>query len=138
MRVFFDTSAFAKRYVAEQGSDKVNELCQQTDSLVVSVICLPEFISALARLLREKRLTQAHYKKLKSHAIDDLADIDMCEITQGVLTTAIAILESQKLRAMDALHLACALAAEPDVFASADYRQLAAARNIGLHVIDVS
>jgi len=47
VKVFLDTSAFAKRYVAEPGSDKVMATCQQADSLVVSVICLPELISTL-------------------------------------------------------------------------------------------
>ena len=52
MKVFLDTSAFAKRYVGENGSDKVAVLCQRADSLIVSVMCLPELISALSRLVR--------------------------------------------------------------------------------------
>lgn len=87
MKVFLDTSAFAKRYVAEQKSDKVIELCQQADSLVVSVICLPELISTLSRLLREKKLTKAAYRKLKNDAIADLADVDICQITPNVLVS---------------------------------------------------
>ena len=38
MRIFFDTSALTKRYVEEEGSDKVRELCASADSLGVSVI----------------------------------------------------------------------------------------------------
>ena len=34
MKVFMDTSAFAKRYVAEPGSDAVMALCQEADDLV--------------------------------------------------------------------------------------------------------
>jgi predicted nucleic acid-binding protein len=138
MKVFLDTSAFAKRYVAENGSDKVMALCQQTDSLVVSVICLPEFISTLSRLKREKRLGLSEYRNLKQGAMSDLADVDICQITQGVLASSISLLESNQLRAMDALHVACALAVEPDVFVSADQRQLAAARKAGLNVVNVS
>lgn len=138
MKVFLDTSAFAKRYIAEQGSNKVLELCQQADSLVVCVICLPELISTLSRLVRENILTQADYRKLKGDAMADLADVDICQITQGVLASVVTLLESNQLRAMDALHVACALAIEPDVFVSADHRQLAAARKAGLNVVDVS
>ena len=65
MKVFLDTSAFAKRYVAEQGSDKVLAMCQQADTLVVSIICLPELVSTLSRLVREKKLTKAAYRGLK-------------------------------------------------------------------------
>lgn len=138
MKVFLDTSAFAKRYVAEQGSDKVIALCQQADSLVISVICLPELISTLSRLLREKKLAKANYRQLKGDAMADLADVDICQLTSDILTSVISLLESHPLRAMDALHVACALAVEPDIFVSADHRQLTAAQKAGLKVVDVS
>ncbi len=138
MKVFLDTSAFAKRYVAEQGSDKVLATCQQADSLVVSVICLPELVSTLSRLVREKKLTKAAYLTLKGDAMDDLADVDVCQITSEVLASVVSLLESHPLRAMDALHVACAQTYKPDVFVSADRRQLSAARKTGLKVVDVS
>ncbi|MDZ4253341.1 MAG: type II toxin-antitoxin system VapC family toxin [Sulfuritalea sp.] len=138
MKLFLDTSAFAKRYVAEQGSEDVLALCQKADSLVVSVVCLPELISTLCRLVREKKLARAAYLDLKANAIADLADVDVCQITPGVLASVVSLLETQPLRAMDALHLACALAVAPDIFVSADQRQLAAARRAGLKIADVS
>ena len=138
MKVFLDTSAFAKRYVAEQGSDKVLAMCQQADSLVVSVICLPELVSTLSRLVREKKLAKAAYLQLKGDAMADLADADVCQITSEVLASVVSLLESHPLRAMDALHVACALACKPDVFVSADHRQLSAARKAGLKIVDVS
>ena len=138
MKVFLDTSAFAKRYVAEQGSDQVLAACQQADSLVVSVICLPELISTLSRLVREKKLASAAYQSLKRNVMADLADVDICQITQEVLASVVSLLEVHPLRAMDGLHVACALACAPDAFVSADHRQLSAARKAGLSVIDVS
>lgn len=136
--MFLDTSAFAKRYVAEHGSDKVMALCQQADSLVVSVICLPELISTLSRLVREKKLAKADYQRLKGDSMSDLADVDICQITSGIMVSVISLLESHPLRAMDALHVACALAVEPDIFVAADHRQLSAARKAGLKIVDVS
>ena len=138
MKVFLDTSAFAKRYVAEPGSAKVMEMCQQADSLVVSVICVPELISTLSRLVREKKLAKADYRKLKGAAMADLADVDICQITSEVLVSVVSLLESYPLRVMDALHVSCALAVEPDIFVSADHRQLSAARKAGLKVANVS
>ena len=138
MKVFLDTSAFAKRYVAEKGSEKVMALCLDADSLVVSFFCLLELISTLSRLVREKKLTKAAYRKLKSEAIADLADIDICQITTDVLVSVIRLLESHPLRAMDAIHVACALTVKSDVFVSADHRQLLAARKAGLKTVDVS
>nr|MBP8297457.1 type II toxin-antitoxin system VapC family toxin [Burkholderiales bacterium] len=110
MKVFLDTSALAKRYIDEQGSDKVKALCQQADTLVVSVICLPELISAASRLVREKRLARAAYRQLKGDAVADLEDADVCQITSEVLVSVVALLESHPLRALDAIHVACALA----------------------------
>ncbi len=138
MKVFLDTSALAKRYVAEQGSDQVLAVCQQADSLVVSVICLPELVSTLCRLVREEKLASAAYRTLKGGMMADLADVDICEITQEVLASVVSLLELHPLRAMDGLHVACALACTPDAFVSADHRQLSAARKAGLSVIDVS
>jgi uncharacterized protein len=138
VKVFLDTSAFAKRYVAERGSDKVMAMCLKADSLVASVICLPELISTLSRLVREKKLTKADYQKLKGEAMADLTDVDICQITSEVLASVVSLLESHPLRAMDAIHLACALTVKPDVFVSADHRQLSAAQKAGIKTVDVS
>ena len=138
MKVFLDTSAFAKRYVAEHGSDKVIALCLKADSFVISVSCLPELISTLSRLVREKKLSKAEYRKLKGDAMTDLVDVDICHITSEILVSVISLLESHPLRAMDALHVACALAVKPDIFVSADHRQLSAARKAGLKTVDVT
>ena len=138
MKVFLDTSAFAKRYVNELGSDKVFAICEKADSVIVSVICLPELISTLSRLVREKKLAKADYRKLKAEAMADLADVDICQITPEVTLSAIGLLESHPLREMDAIHVACALNVKPDAFISADHRQLAGARKAGLKTVDVS
>ncbi len=138
MKLFLDTSAFAKRYVAEGNSDTVAASCAQADDLVVSVVCIPELMSTLCRLLREKRLTREQYRRLKRHAMADLADIDVCQMTADVLDSTVVLLEKHTLRTMDALHVACALAVAPDIFMSADRLQLVAARRSGLKIVDVS
>jgi len=138
VKIFLDTSALAKLYIAENGSDKVQALCQKADTLGVSVICLPEILSTLSRLTRERKLTQAQYKKLTADVVSDLCDADVCEITTDVMNHVVHLLESNPLRAMDAIHLACAIAYQPDVFVSADHRQIAAAKKVRLKVVDVS
>jgi predicted nucleic acid-binding protein len=138
VKVFFDTSALAKRYIAEQASEKVIALCQEADDLVVSVVCLPELISTFCRLVREKKLIKPQYRKLKADAMYDLGGAHICLITDEVLGSAIPLLEAHALRSSDALHVACALAVEPDLFVSADHRQLSAAKKSGLTIVDVS
>lgn len=132
MRVFFDSSAFAKRYVGERGTSQVLEWCEQADELVLSVIALPEMISAFCRLRREARLTQAEYTQIKQDLMADLADAQLCDT---VIQFAIQALESSALRGMDPIHIGAAQLCEADVFVSADARQCAAARDAGLKVV---
>jgi len=138
MRVFFDTSAFAKRYIREDGSQQVLALCGQADALAVSVICLPEMVSTLSRLVREAKLSDGQYRAAKKRVLADLDDVDMCEITPSVMANTLRFLEDNPLRAMDAIHLGCAVAYQPDVFVSADRRQIGAAVQIGLNTVDLS
>ncbi len=98
MKVFFDTSAFAKRYTAEAGTQRVFELCGEADCLGVSAICLPEMISTLCRLVREEKLPEPQYQALKEGIIRDLADADICDITPLAVSHAIRLLEANTLR----------------------------------------
>lgn len=53
MKLLVDTSSFAKRYIQEAGSERLDEFLQQASELAVCVILVPELISALNRRLRE-------------------------------------------------------------------------------------
>jgi predicted nucleic acid-binding protein len=41
MRIFFDCSAFAKRYVQEEGSEEVMLWCDKATELALAIIALP-------------------------------------------------------------------------------------------------
>jgi predicted nucleic acid-binding protein len=138
MRVFFDTSALTKRYVEEQGSDQVRALCAEADALGLSVLVLPELISTLCRLVREGQLSAGDYRSLKSAVHVDLSDADLCDLSQDAFEQAIRCLERHPLRALDALHVGSALVYQPDLFVSADRRQVVAAGHEGLAVVDLS
>jgi uncharacterized protein len=132
MKVCLDSSAFAKRFVAEHGSDAVEPVCAQASELGLSVLCVPEVVSALNRLLRERMLTPGQYRQAKRRLPDDVRDADIIQLTPSVVGSAIQVLEGRPVRAMDALHITCALEWGADVFVSADTRQIAAARRTGL------
>jgi len=134
MKVFFDTSAFIKRYVDEPGSDQVIKICSEAEQLILCVLCIPEMISTLNRLVREKRLAKNLYMRTKSYIVTDLEDIAVCNITPEVLRQAVRCLENNPLRAMDALHVAAALVTGPDLFISADARQITSAKKEGVRV----
>jgi len=137
MRIFFDSSAFAKRYIEEPGSKKVENLCAQATELGVSSICLPEVISGLCRLSRNSILTRNQYEVTKRALLKDFEDITVCNITPVVIGQTIHILETNTLRTLDALHIGCALEWKAEVFVSSDLRQISAAKKIGLEVVKV-
>ncbi|MCP4410445.1 MAG: type II toxin-antitoxin system VapC family toxin [Gammaproteobacteria bacterium] len=138
MRLFFDTSAFIKRYVDEPGSERVLDLTSKAEELGLSVLVLPESISTLRRLLRENQLAEVDYRALKEAILIDLNDADLCDMTPSVLEHAITCLERSPLRALDAVHIGSALVYQPDLFISADRRQIIAAEREGLRVEDLS
>ena len=134
MRVFFDSSAFVKRYVREAGTDAVLSWCERATEIDLSGIALPEIVSAFCRLRREDRLTDEQYRQLKSLLFIDIEDVAVCDLTPEVLRLAVASLESSALRGMDAIHIGSAVALRADVFVSADERQTKAAALAGLRV----
>ena len=110
MRVYFDSSAFAKRYIDEAGTQEVIAWCDRASVLALSVITVPELISAFCRLLREGRLSDEQYRQIKNDFMADIADAEICDTTPQVINHAVAMLERHPLRAMDAIHIGAALA----------------------------
>ena len=132
MKLFVDPSAFAKRYVLEDGSDIIEELLQRASRLALCTILVPEIISGLNRRRREKVLSQSDYRKIKKQLLEDVHDAIVLQVTPAVISCSVRLLETNILRAMDALHVACALEWQAELFATADKRQLKAAKNAGL------
>jgi len=132
MKAYLDSSSFAKRFVDEAGSDKVETTCAEATALGLSVLCVPEIISALNRRRREHTLTRVQYDTAKRRLIQDIRDADIINLTTSVVGSSITVLEASPARALDALHVACALEWGADVFVSSDKRQLNAAKRAGL------
>lgn len=132
MKTFFNSSAFAKRYIEEEGSDEVDRICGDTSSLALSIICIPEIISALNRRVREKNITKKQYSTAKSHFLLEINDCVIINLTPTVVSKSIILLEKFVLRGMDALHIACAIEWESDLFVSSDTRQIEVAKRSGL------
>ena len=133
MKTFFDSSAFAKRYVEERGSQVVDSLCQEAMEVALSVLCVPEIISALNRRVREGLLTGREYAQAKQYLSHDIRDAVIVNLVPQVVSTCTKILEASPVRAADALQIACALEWETELFVSADKRQISAAKKSGLH-----
>ena len=134
LNVFFDSSALAKRYVEEKGSERVQAILSSASTLAVSVVCIPEIVSAMCRRRRERKLSTEEYQNAKASLLSDIDDATIIGITQEVIAQAVALLEQFSLRGADALHVACASEWSTDLFVSADNRQCAAARAHGLRI----
>jgi uncharacterized protein len=94
MKLLVDSSAFAKRYVREVGSEKLDDILQNASELALCVILLPEIISGLNRRLREGALTGKNYQKAKKFLMDDVHDATVLQLTPAVISKAVKLLEN--------------------------------------------
>jgi len=137
MRAFFDSSGLAKRYIKEPGSEKIERALADASEVGISLICPPEILSALSRLSRQGSISASQYDLMKSALYADIEDMAICAISVPVVHKAIDLVERLPLRTLDALHIACALDWQANLFVSSDRRQLAAASESGLRVLPV-
>ena len=137
MTVFFDSSALVKRYIEEDGREQVIAFFEEADAIGVSVICFPELISAFCRMQREGDLDKDQYERIKGEMIVDFEDLSIYSITRQARECATPLLETNTLRGMDALYIGCAIEWHADIFVSGDKRQITAAQNEGLEVVEV-
>lgn len=133
MKTAIDSSAFAKRYVREIGSDQLYRILQNATELAFCVILVPEITSGLNRRKREGYLSLENYNLAKKQLLNDVRDATIIQITSAVVLQSIKLLEVNVLRAMDALHIACALEWQADLFLTSDKKQFEAAVNVGIN-----
>lgn len=131
---FFDSSAFAKRFIEESGSDEIDKICRASASVALSSICFPEIISALNRRLREHSITKKEYILIKDKFLEELENIEIINVVPEVIAKSVQLLEKYNLRTLDSIHISSALILKPDIFISADKRQVLAAQKAGLKV----
>ena len=131
-RLYLDSSALAKRYVQESGTDAVLDRCREATEVGLSVLSYPEVISCFNRLLREGKLTTSDYRKLKTGLCLDLDGAAILDITPGIIALAVRCLELEPVRAADALHVATAREFACGLFLSSDRAQCIAAERLGL------
>ena len=145
MSVFFvDSSALAKRYVIETGSAWVRSwiLPSTGNIIVISALTTVEVVSLLMRREREGTISVRDRVAVQNTFLRHVEDVYLTvEIDDVVLMYARNLLTRHVLRTLDAVQLACALAAVRTLgvkmtFVSADRRLLAAASAEGLAVDD--
>jgi len=140
LRVYLDTSALAKRYVQEPGSEELEDLfSRDVTEAVVSTLALPEFGAALGRKVRDREIN----RKSASAALEEF-DRDWQEgFAKVPLTTEIAecaaeLVFKYPLKGGDAVHLATAMASRVELFVTSDRQLLGVCEKAGLKGFDPS
>jgi hypothetical protein len=82
--------------------------------------------------IREGALDIKDYRAVRKQLLNDVRDATILQLTPSVISHSVKLLENNVLRAMDALHVACAIEWQADLFVTSHRRQLLAAKNAGL------
>lgn len=110
---FFDTSAIIKRYAPnESGHRWIAALCdpEHGHALFLSQVALVEVIAAICRKVREQHIVEAERDQLISRFRRDVRnDYDLWRVTSVVYTFAGDLCRLYRLRAYDAMQLACVI-----------------------------
>ncbi|MCK9420354.1 MAG: type II toxin-antitoxin system VapC family toxin [Nitrospirae bacterium] len=114
MRYFyFDTSALAKRYSFEIGSEQVDSLiADEKNVIVIGNIAITEIYSALSKKVRTREITQHDFLSAVYNFEKDIAknSYRFLEVDNDIVTaTKRLILTYPELRTYDSIHLALAL-----------------------------
>jgi uncharacterized protein len=131
LKLYLDSSALVKRYVAEDGSDAVRAAMAEARQLASCRLGFVETVRAVG--LRSGHLGARRVR-------DDWGAFAVIEIDRDVAEHAAEVALAEGLRAGDAVHLAAALAASAEnlIFATWDTRLHRAAQARGLRTLPVA
>jgi hypothetical protein len=134
LRIFLDTSALAKRYVEEPGSEELEELLTSiATEIFISPLAFVEFASAMGRKLQNKEITKAKVGNAVKELEEDWYGVFVKIPLEDMLAEkAAAIALEYSLKGADAVHLASAQAANAEIFIASDNKLIRVAKNMGI------
>lgn len=132
--VYFDSSAFVKLVVEEDGSELAAMLWDGCDAAVSSRLAYPEVRAALAAAGRAHRLDPVDQRHAETAWEGYWSATRAVELSESVTLRAGELASQHALRGADAVHLASALAISADdtLFAVWDQRLRDGARAAGV------
>ncbi len=135
---FYDSSAFVKLFVDERGSEQMTRRFALATPRIVSRLAFLETASAIRRLQFEGSLSVIEAETARSFVQKAVEEVSIVPLTNSQLVLAEELLNTHRLRSLDALQLAAALttASLIEVFVTSDVRLTRAAIAEGLRVID--
>jgi predicted nucleic acid-binding protein len=133
--VYFDTSALLKLLIEEEESDKAAALWLTADAVDAARIAYPESRAALAAAVRARRLSDHDHDAAVGQLRRRWRQLNVVDLDQELAETAGDLAQRHALRALDAIHLASALAGgRRTLVATWDARLAQAASDAGLAV----
>jgi predicted nucleic acid-binding protein len=140
--VYLDSSAFAKLYVPEAESDRVDAFLQGRRGLIISDLVITEVLSAVARRKREGELRADQANEIRDALLADAdsGSFERVDLAPSVHREAERLLlgtDALPLRTLDALHIALALSISATHVLTFDRRMREAAVRAGLNVVYV-
>ena len=135
MKIFLDTSALAKRYVQEPGSEELEELFSSVATEVfVSTLAFVEFAAAMGRKLRSKEIAKASARKAIRELEKDWYDLFVkISWTENLAESAASIALQYSLKGADAVHLALFKEVSAELFIASDNQLIQTAKKMGMH-----
>ncbi len=137
---YIDTSALAKWYVREPGSDAFETWIRSAASPTVSSLTIVEMRCLLARRRRDASLdgqaADTVFRVLNEHVETRLLAVE--SVADGDVRAAVHLLgriDEHPLRALDAIHLTICTSRGISRLATADAVMAAAAADLGLAVV---
>jgi predicted nucleic acid-binding protein len=138
--IYLDSSALAKLYLPEPGSDILNGMLEGRDDLVISDLAVTEVVSALARRRREGQIDAGFVRRVQREILQHVAagvyrSVELAATIHREAERLLLHLARVPLRAADALHLALALGSGARAVATYDQRMGDAARALSLALV---
>lgn len=143
MTYFFDTSALVKIFSRESGSEKIQKIVTNEDSLCwISDLAFVELYSALCRKLRNIEINNKQFEVAVKGIREQLDNFKIYPLAHPVVEESLRLLQdygkNYGLRTLDALHIASwILCSEDDwIFVSADEIQLKVVKKLKGNIIN--
>lgn len=120
MKAFLDTSALIKKYVAEPGSDQLEDHLEKIAEIVVAPLYWIELNSALERRLHEKTLAHQQVTAIRQEAGKDLNYFSRIVWNEPLEQKAVEMIRKYYFKALDSIQLASGILSKADLFLTSD------------------
>lgn len=140
MILYLDTSALAKKYIQEQGSDEVLSWMDDADLIGTAIVTRAEIAATLTRAVKASRLPKQGVNQTLEDFRSDWRHFHRVSIDEELIARADLLACDFGLRGYDAIHLACGVTWQsalelPVTFATFDIELATAAKKAGLLIL---